>query len=378
LANAILHATGAVEVFIDPAKINPALLDHLGNRVVLRDPEFFGPSLQAIDGPVLVDKASAPYWVQSQLNEGEADIMFGQDPTVLPKACKNDVELAGTRAAHIRDGASVINFLAWLDTQDATKLSEIDIVTNLEEHRRANGHLRDISFDTICGTGPHGAICHYRVSDESNRNIGKDDILLIDSGGQYLDGTTDITRTLAVTTPSNTAKRAFTAVLRGMIALSRVRFPKGLAGRDLDPLARQFLWSLGLDFDHGTGHGVGSYLSVHEGPQRISRASHEVLQSGMILSNEPGYYKEGDFGIRIENLIVVKPADELAGSDDREMLEFETLTYVPIDQKMIDFPMLTREDVIWLNDYHAQVMERVGPHVDPASKTWLEQACAPL
>jgi Xaa-Pro aminopeptidase len=378
LANAILHATGAVEVFMDSRKVDDALISHFGNRVTVRDPKNFGPSLQAIDGPVLVDKSSAPYWVQTQLDQGEADPIYGQDPTVLPKACKNTVELQGSRASHIRDGAAVVEFLSWLEAQDATALTEVDIVTKLESFRAANGDLKQISFDTICGTGPNGAIVHYRVSSDSNRQISDGDVLLIDSGGQYLDGTTDITRTLAIGDVPKDAKRAFTGVLRGLIALSRVRFPKGLAGRDLDPLARQFLWSMGLDYDHGTGHGVGSYLSVHEGPQRISRVSHDTLMEGMILSNEPGYYRENAFGIRIENLFVVETAKPIDGGDTRDMLSFETLTFVPIDQRMIDFPSLSREDVDWLNSYHAQVLNLIGPNLSKSALTWLTDACKPI
>ena len=377
LANAILHATGSVELFMDSAKVDDALRTHFGNRVVVRKPSQFGPALQSIDGPVLLDESSAPYWVRQQLIDGEADAVLGVDPTSLPKARKNLVELAGTRAAHIRDGAAVVEFLAWLDGVDATTLTEIDIVKRLEGFRAARGDLRNISFDTICGTGPHGAIVHYRVSTETNRQIADGDVLLIDSGGQYLDGTTDITRTLAIGDVDPEAKRAFSAVLRGMIALSRARFPKGLSGRDLDPLARQFLWGMGLDYDHGTGHGVGSFLSVHEGPHRISRASMDALETGVILSNEPGYYREGAFGIRIENLFVVRTAADIGG-DDREMFDFETLTFVPIDRNMIDFPSLTRDDVDWLNAYHQEVLDKIGPLVSEDALSWIKRACAAL
>ncbi len=270
-------------------------------------------------------------------------------------------------------------FLCWLDAE-APKgtLTEIDVVKRLEECRVATGALKDISFDTISGAGPNGAIVHYRVTEETNRQVRPGELLLVDSGGQYLDGTTDITRTVAIGDVEDVAAQCFTRVLQGMIAISQTRFPKGLAGRDLDALARAPLWQAGLDYDHGTGHGVGSYLSVHEGPQRLSRISHVPLEPGMILSNEPGYYREGAFGIRIENLIAVQTAPVIDGEDPREMLEFETLTFVPIDRRLIVAEKLTALERDWLNNYHAAVLDKVGPGVTEATQEWLRAACAPI
>ncbi len=379
LAFATLDDTGHATLFIDPVKVDDALRSHLGNEVTIQTPDQFGPSIDALKGPVLVDKSTAPVWLDTRLKTAGTDVTYAADPILLAKAVKNETEIAGTAAAHIRDGAAVCEFLAWVAAQGpAPDLTEIDVVKKLESFRVATGSLQNISFDTICGTGPHGAIMHYRVTDETNAKIEPNNLLLVDSGAQYLDGTTDITRTMAIGSPPAEAIRAFTLVLRGMINVSMARFPKGLAGRDIDPLARNPLWQAGLDFDHGTGHGVGVYLSVHEGPQRISRVSDVPLQSGMILSNEPGYYKPGHFGIRLENLIVVEPASPLEGADDREMLQFKTLTFAPIDRSMIDVDLLTKSDREWLNAYHAEVYEKLAHLCSDATQTWLNGACAPL
>jgi Xaa-Pro aminopeptidase len=303
----------------------------------------------------------------------------GQEPTILPRAAKNAVEVEGTRQAHIRDGAALTRFLHWVATEAQTALpDEVEIVSKLEGFREATGALKDLSFDTIAGAGPHGAVIHYRPTARLNRRTETGTLLLVDSGGQYLDGTTDVTRTLAIGEPTAEMKRGFTLVLRGHLALGRVRFPAGTTGSALDVLARAPLWSAGLDFDHGTGHGVGSYLGVHEGPQRISKAPSTVpLVPGMIVSNEPGYYKAGAFGIRIENLQVVTPAAQIAGGE-RPMLGFETLTLAPIDRRCIDVALLTQEDLDQLNAYHARVLATVGPLVEPNVLTWLQEVCAPL
>jgi Xaa-Pro aminopeptidase len=283
------------------------------------------------------------------------------------------------RAAHLRDGAAMVEFLAWLDARlPQGGLTEIDVVVALEGFRRATNALQDISFDTISGAGPNGAIIHYRVTEATNRTIGVDELLLVDSGAQYLDGTTDITRTVAVGDPGAFAAECYTRVLQGMIAISRVRWPKGLSGRDLDPLARYNLWLAGQDFDHGTGHGVGAFLSVHEGPQRLSRLSEVPLEPGMILSNEPGYYREGAFGIRLENLIVVEAAPDLPQGDARKHLRFETLTFVPFDRRLIVAGMLSPGERDWLNAYHAEVLGRIGPRVSGKVLDWLETACAAI
>jgi len=378
-AFAILHDDARLTLFADPAKCGEALRAHLGPEVTLRPPEAFGPGLRSLVGPVRLDKASAPLWVSAQLADSGVVVNWGEDPCILPKACKTEAEIAGSAEAHLRDGAAVCEFLAWLDvTAGHARLTEIDVAAELETMRRDTNALRDISFDTIAGTGPNAAIVHYRVTTETNREVKPGELLLIDSGGQYLDGTTDITRTVAVGDVGEEEKRCFTRVLKGMIAISRARFPKGLAGRDLDALARYALWQAGQDYDHGTGHGVGAYLSVHEGPQRLSRISEVALQPGMILSNEPGYYREGAFGIRIENLIVVQPAPPLAGGDDREMLTFRTLTFAPIDRRLIVPDMLSGEERDWLNAYHAEVAQKIGPRLSEAAREWLKRATAPL
>lgn len=371
---AILFDDGRVDLFLNPAKVEGEDLA-LGEGVTVAPLEAFGPALETLSGKVLVDRDSAPQAVVDHLAKSAAEPAFAQDPCILPKACKNATEIAGTREAHLRDGAAMVEFLSWLDTQDPESLTEIDVVTALEGFRQATGALRDISFETICGTGPNGAIVHYRVTEETNRRVTPGDLLLVDSGGQYVDGTTDITRTMATGTPIPDAVAAFTRVLQGMISISLARWPRGLAGRDLDALARAPLWRAGQDYDHGTGHGVGVYLSVHEGPQRLSRVSETKLMPGMILSNEPGYYREGAFGIRIENLVVVKEAQAPDGGDpERQMFEFETLTFVPIDTRLVDAGKLSGEERDWLNNYHAQVAEKIGPRVSKTAQDWLIRA----
>ncbi|ARE40018.1 Xaa-Pro aminopeptidase [Rhodovulum sp. P5] len=378
-AFAVLHDDGHVTLFTDPAKVSDALRSHLGPEVTLRPDSALAAGLRSLLGPVRLDPASAPLWVLRQLEEAGIAVARAEDPCILPKARKTDAELEGARAAHHRDAVAMVEFLAWLDAE-APKggLTEIDVVKQLEGFRRATGQLRDISFDTIAGAGPHGAIVHYRVTEDTNRPVQPGQLLLIDSGGQYLDGTTDITRTVAIGDAPEDARAPFTRVLQGMIAISRARFPKGLAGRDLDALARYPLWLAGQDYDHGTGHGVGAYLSVHEGPQRLSRLSTVPLEPGMILSNEPGYYREGAFGIRTENLIAVTAAPPLDGADAREMLAFETLTWVPIDRRLIDTALLSAGERDWLNTYHARVAEKVGPEVSPTAQAWLAGATAPI
>ena len=377
-AFAILHDSGAVDLFAGPGKAD-ALAGHLGADVAVRPFDDFAAALTDLGGVVRIDPASAPQAVRVALDAGSARVVEGQDPCVMPKARKNPTEIAGSRAAHLRDGAAMVQFLAWLDVE-APKggLTEIAAVRALEGFRRATNALQDISFETISGSGPNGAIVHYRVSDESDRQISPGELFLVDSGGQYLDGTTDITRTVTVGPPPEDAALSYTAVLQGMVAISRARFPKGVAGCHLDSLARFPLWTLGRDYDHGTGHGVGAYLSVHEGPQRLSRLSDVPLEEGMILSNEPGYYREGAFGIRIENLLVVTPAPDLETADPREMLAFETLTWVPFDRRLILTDRLSPDERDWINRYHADTLHLIGPRVDEIAREWLLAACAPL
>ena len=374
---AILHDDARVDLFVAAAKLDAACLAHLGPQVAVRAPEVFADALRQLTGPVRVDRTSAPLAVSEVLKLAGVDVTWGDDPCRLPKACKNPAEIAATREAHLRDGAAMVEFLCWLDAQAPQGgLTEIDVVQALEGFRRATNALHDISFDTICGAGPNGAIIHYRVTQDTNRPIREGELLLVDSGGQYPDGTTDITRTIAVGDPGDEARECYTRVLQGMVAISRVRFPKGCAGRDIDALARYPLWLAGQDYDHGTGHGVGAFLSVHEGPQRISRLSDVPLEPGMILSNEPGYYREGAFGIRLENLIVVEPAPPLG--DNRVQLAFETLTWVPFDRRLILTALLAPGEREWLDAYHAGVLQRLGERVSGATLDWLRAACAPL
>lgn len=380
---AILHDDARVTVFAEPSKFSPEVRAALGDQVTLRPPVAFVPALGTLQGPVRVDRASAPLAVCQALQEAGVEQVAGDDPCRLPKARKNPAEIAATRAAHLRDGVAVTEFLCWLDAQaeavcTGARLTETAVVRALEGFRRATNQLHDLSFDTICGAGPNGAIVHYRVTDGTDRTLEPGQLLLVDSGAQYRDGTTDITRTIPIGPPPPDAAEAFTAVLQGMIAISRARWPRGLAGRDLDPLARAALWRQGRDYDHGTGHGVGAFLSVHEGPQRLSRQSDVALDPGMILSNEPGYYREGAFGIRIENLVVVQEAPALAGADSRAMLSFETLTLAPIDRRLILADQLSPGERDWLNAYHARVAAALSSLVSAPTRAWLTAACAPL
>jgi Xaa-Pro aminopeptidase len=375
---AILHDDARVTVFADAAKFDDALRADLGPHVTLRPPAAFVPALHTLPGPVRVDRTTAPTAIGAELTEAGIAVHWGDDPCRLPKACKTAAELAGIRTAHLRDGAAMVEFLAWLDARlPQGGLTEIDVVTALEGCRRATNALHDISFDTIAGAGAHGAVIHYRVTTASNIVIPDNSLLLVDSGAQYADGTTDITRTVAVGDPGDEARTCFTRVLQGMIAISRVRFPHGVAGAHLDTLARYPLWLAGQDYDHGTGHGVGAFLSVHEGPQRLSRLSDVPFEPGMILSNEPGYYREGAFGIRIENLIAVQKA--APGADaHRAQLCFETLTFAPIDRRLVVVSLLSTDERAWLNAYHADVLAKIGPRVAGATLDWLKMACTAI
>ncbi|MEM6939886.1 MAG: aminopeptidase P family protein [Pseudomonadota bacterium] len=372
---ALLHADASVDLFMAAEKI--AGLDaHFGADVRCHAPADFLPALDALAGSVRIDKHTVPVMVANRLGD-KADA--GMDPCAIPKACKNPAEIEGARAAHLRDGAALCDVLAWLEAQTLGSLTETQVVSRLEAARRQDNALQDISFETIAGGGPNGAIMHYRVTEETDRTLGDGDLLVLDSGGQYLDGTTDITRTIAIGTPPAEACAAFTRVLTGMIAMSQLRWPVGLCGAHIEAIGRVPLWLAGQDFDHGLGHGVGAYLSVHEGPQRLSRQSHVPLRPGMILSNEPGYYREGVFGIRIENLLVVREAAALPGGDaHREMLDWETLSFAPIDRRLIDLDLLPAHARTWLNAYHAEVAKKIGPRLSPETKLWLDQVTQPL
>ncbi|MGV3548826.1 aminopeptidase P family protein [Rhizobium sp.] len=385
LARAIIDSDGRVELFLDEAKTGIESRAYLGQICEQLPPSAFLDRLAATaaKGGVMLDPELVPYVLMGIVEQAGGKVVEGADPVRMPRATKNKAELEGTTRAHLQDGAAMVEYLCWLDRQEPATLTEIDAVKALEAARarvgeRMQNPLREISFDTISGAGENAAIIHYRVTTQTNRSFKPNEMFLVDSGGQYVNGTTDITRTVAIGEVPEEQKRFFTLVLKGMIAISLARFPKGTRGVDLDPLARIALWKAGADYGHGTGHGVGSYLSVHEGPQRISRAAMQELLPGMILSNEPGYYRPGAFGIRIENLIYVEDADMIEGGD-RPMMGFETLTFCPIDRRLVVTSLLTDEELRWLNNYHAETRDKLLPLIDDAEvATWLKRATAPL
>ena len=380
-AFAILHAKGKAEIFIAPEKLTEDVRSYLKKIAVTRKPAEIEAALKALGksrASVLIDSAWTPERIREVLAKSRATVIDGSDPCILPKARKNRTEQEGARAAQRRDGVAMVRFLRWLEIEAPKgNITERDVAEKLRLFREATGELKDLSFESIPAAGPHAAIPHYHATVESNRRLRLDEIFLIDSGGQYPDGTTDITRTVIIGRPTDEMRDRFTRVLKGMIDLSRIRFPKGTCGSQLDVLARGSLWMAGLDFDHGTGHGVGSYLSVHEGPARINKSDRTALEPGMILSNEPGYYKQDHYGIRIENLVLVREPSEIAGGD-RTMLGFETLTLCPIDRRLIDTALLTAEQLAWLNAYHARVMKEIGDFLEGDELAWLKAACAPI
>jgi Xaa-Pro aminopeptidase len=381
LAFAIVPREGRPSLFVDARKLSNQVRDPLATLADIGEPTAFIQALGALGQEkkaVQLDQATAADAIARLISGHGGKVTRGTDPIAMLKAVKNPVEIAGARAAHVRDGVAVTRFLTWLDRQaPGGKLTEIDVVAALESFRRDSGLLKDVSFPTICGAGPDGAIVHYRVTNKSNRSIGNNDLLLVDSGGQYEDGTTDITRTVAIGTPNEEMRDRFTRVLKGHIAIARAVFPEGTTGAQLDSFARQFLWAAGLDFDHGTGHGVGSYLSVHEGPGRISKLGTATLVRGMILSNEPGYYKTGAYGIRIENLVLVVAAPEIPGAE-KPLNAFETLTLAPIDRRLVLPALLTAEESTWIDGYHGRVRETLSPLVDSETRAWLAAATRPL
>jgi len=376
LSFAILNADGSTDLFMDKRKSSPDLLKHFGNAVRLREPSEFVGALDALKGKtVLADPTTGAAAIFDRLIHAGAKVKRAGDPCQLPKACKNPVEIEGARKAHIRDGAALTKFLAWFAREAPNgQLTEIEASRTLEGYRKQTGSLVDLSFDSISGVAPHAALPHYRVTRSSDRRIHKNEIFLIDSGGQYPDGTTDVTRTMIVGTPTPEMKDRFTRVLKGHISLATLRFPDGTTGMAIDAFARRSLWDAGLDYDHGTGHGVGSYLSVLEGPQNISkRFVQQALKPGMICSNEPGYYKSGEYGIRIENLVVVTEPEDVPGGE-RKMMRFESITLAPIDVDLVEPKLLTAEERDWLNAYHARVREALTPLVDEETKAWLVKA----
>ncbi len=385
LSFAIIAADGEHQLFIDSRKLAIKEKAYLTQLCNLREPADLAGALATASesgGRIGLDEQLAAEKLKMIVEDAGGSVVSFADPARLPRACKNEAEIAGTRDAHRRDAVAVIEFLYWLDSQKPGSVDEIAAAKRLENCRRQTGNehqmpLRDISFDTISGAGPNGAIIHYRVSTASNRKLEPNSLYLVDSGAQYADGTTDITRTVAIGEPDVQMRRHYTIVLKGLIAISKARFPVGTRGMDIDPLARIAHWNAGLDYAHGTGHGVGSFLSVHEGPQRIARTGTEKLLPGMILSNEPGYYREGEYGIRLENLILVEPPSPVAGGDI-EMHSFETLTLAPFDRRLIDSEMLSDEERQWLNAYHRRVESEIRPVVEDEIGDWLRIACAPM
>jgi Xaa-Pro aminopeptidase len=394
LAFAVINGDGTADLYVEPEKVTDEVAKHLGNAVRLHPRDAFAPALAAMKGKrIAVDPERAVAAIFDTLKRGGADIVEDRDPSVLPRATKNVVEQAGHRAAQARDGAAISRFLHWLSVEapkpalsgvEGGGVTELSAAAKLQEFREATGKLRDLSFDTISAAGPHAALPHYRVDEGSNLTIAPGSIYLVDSGGQYLDGTTDITRTVWIGPgePDAERKDRFTRVLKGHIALARQTFPAGTRGSQLDTLARASLWAAGLDYNHGTGHGVGAFLSVHEGPQRIAKpaggqaGTEQELLAGMILSNEPGYYKTGAYGIRIENLVLVEEREIEDAEGD--YLGFENLTWAPIDRALVDVALLSPAEIAWWNEYHARVLEVVGPQLEGEARAWLENTCAPL
>jgi Xaa-Pro aminopeptidase len=381
LAFAVIPQAGRATLFVDGRKLSNDVRDRLEGLADIREPADFVQALAALGQAhktLRLDQATAADALARLVTTHGGKVARGACPIALMKAVKNPAEISGARAAHVRDGAAMTRFLAWFDREAARgTLTEIDAVAALESFRRDTGLLKDISFPTISGAGPDGAIVHYRVTSKTNRGIAPGELFLIDSGGQYQDGTTDITRTVAVGAPTAEMCERFTLVLKGHIAIARAVFPDGTTGAQLDSFARQFLWTQGLDFDHGTGHGVGSYLSVHEGPARISKLGTTALRRGMILSNEPGYYKAGAYGIRIENLVLVVEAAAVPGAE-KALNAFETLTLAPIDRRLVVTDMLTWDEIDWLDGYHARVAQILSPLVDDETRAWLAAATRPL
>ncbi len=379
LGAAIVDAKGRAQLFIHPSRCDDAVRKHLGNEVSVCDPATLGDALAQLGREkkrVLVDTGSLPLWHMQKLDG--AQIVEGSDPCLLMKAKKNPVELAGIRSAHVRDGAAVVKLLHWLDRETAKRsVHELEVCDALLKFRSQHSMFHDVSFPTISGSGPHGAIVHYRATKESDRALQQGELFLLDSGAQYPDGTTDITRTLPIGKPSAEHIDRFTRVLRGHVAIATARFPKGTSGSQLDSLARQYLWEAGFDYDHGTGHGVGCFLGVHEGPQRISKRGGDVaLEPGMVVSNEPGYYKPGAYGIRIENLVTV--VESQPGEGGKPYLGFATLTCAPIDTRLVDASKLLPAEKAWLNEYHAWVLKELKPALGTDEQAWLSGRCSPV
>ncbi|MEM6914682.1 MAG: aminopeptidase family protein P, partial [Pseudomonadota bacterium] len=382
LGRALIFSDGSAELFLDPRKVTDELPPHLGNSVGIQPETALDARLKELgdkQSSVLIDPALTPIGYVRTLEDEGASVLRAEDPCALPRAIKNKSEQEGARQAHLRDGAAMVRFLRWLSEEGPSgTVTEIAAAEKLETYRRETGELEDISFDSITGSGAHGAMAHYRVTTETNRAMQPGELFLIDSGGQYKDGTTDITRVIAIGTPSEDMRERYTLELKGHIGLGVARFPKGTSGHQLDALARLPLWAKGLDYDHGTGHGVGSYLSVHEGPQKISKHPiDQALEPGMICSNEPGYYLEGAYGIRIENLVLVTQEEPIDGGE-RPMMGFENLTMAPLERELIITAMLTPEERRWVDAYHAEVAAKISPLLPEGDADWLKSRCAAL
>jgi Xaa-Pro aminopeptidase len=374
LSFAIIDITGKIDWFVDPRKITKDLPQHLGNNVTIKRPEDFTTALDQLKTagkPIRLDLNESANWIAERLRTSNIAIDNGEDPSTLPRACKNPVEIEGIKNAHRRDGAALTSFLNWLSKQPFGTITELDAEEKLNAFRTTNNLYRGPSFSTIAGAGLHGAIIHYRATAATNHKLEEKELFLLDSGGQYLDGTTDVTRTIALGKPTEEMRDRFTRVLKGHIALASICFPEGTTGAELDSLARQHLWAIGLDFNHGTGHGVGAYLGVHEGPQGISKRNKIPLKPGMVVSNEPGYYKPGHYGIRIENLQTVIERPDLSG--ERKMLGFEPLTLVPIDLTLVEPSLMTKPEWNWLDAYHRRVCEALAPLLPAEASTWLSK-----
>ncbi len=385
LAFAIIAADGEHRLFIDKLKLSIKEEAYLTQLCDIQRPSELADRLTQLSAGganIGLDEQLATVKLALIVEEAGGQVTPMPDPARLPRACKNSAEITGARDAHRRDAAAMAQFLHWLDTQPPGSVDEIAAARRLEEFRRQTGNehqmpLRDISFDTISGAGANGAIIHYRVTKATNRNLEPNSLYLTDSGAQFSDGTTDITRTVVIGSPDHDMRRHYTIVLKGLVAVSTARFPPGTRGMDIDPLARTAHWKAGLDYAHGTGHGVGAYLAVHEGPQRIARTGTEKLLAGMILSNEPGYYREGKYGIRLENLILVEQASAIAGGEI-DMHTFETLTLAPFDRRLIDAEMMTGDEIDWLDNYHQRVAQEINHKLDSNVRDWLKAVCAPL
>ncbi|MGS0681019.1 aminopeptidase P family protein [Shewanella sp. 125m-7] len=381
LGTALLHANGDMQLFTDINKLPKNILDHVGEGVSFNNESELAAALATLSGTkVLASPESCNAWLQLTAQSAGALLIAGHDPVALPKAQKNEAELAGMKACHIRDGVAVSRFLAWLDHEVAANrlYDEAYLADKLESFRLADPQYQEPSFDTISATGANAAMCHYNHNNGTPAQMMMNSIYLVDSGAQYLDGTTDVTRTIAIGDVTDEQRKMVTLVLKGHIAIDQAKFPKGTSGMQLDSFARQYLWQHGFDFDHGTGHGVGHYLSVHEGPQGIAKGrSNVALLEGMVLSNEPGYYRADEFGIRLENLIAVRPCQTLANSE-REMLEFEAMTFIPMDSRLIDKRYLTEAEVNWFNQYHQQVNDKLSPFMQGDDLTWLNKVTAAI